>query len=71
MVITRGVLDSPGRQTYIIDRAGARSKSTFTAMDFRSHFSGCQLLRASLREVRRLRDLEAVQTRCGEARIWR
>ena len=42
-----------------------------TAVDFRSYFSGCQLLRASLREVRRLRDLEAVQTRCGEARIWR
>ena len=33
-----------------------------TAVDFRSYFSGCQLLRASPREVRRLRDLEAVQT---------
>ena len=42
-----------------------------TAVDFRSYFSGCQLLRASPREVRRLRDLEAVQTRCGEAWIWR
>ena len=69
MITREGVLDSPGRRTY--RRCRCPLQVDVTAMDFRSYFSGCQLQRASLREVRRLRDLEVVQTRCGEARIWR